>query len=186
MQFIKNAQMLIQNGQDTIRIDCGPSYYVGTINLDTIPEDFTDNYKEIIQKSFTGYKDDSFHIEGSFEHEDFTINNRFNIKISLKNKFYSFDKQICIPLIINQKNKVDYLEEKLEFLTKEVNSLKLQLNTKVHQEIEEEESDSEGDSVDAEQSDEDSEDEKQSKKVKNVIIGKKNIPASKTQQIKKL
>ncbi len=185
MQFIKNAQMLIQNGQDTIRIDCGPSYYVGIINLETIPEDFTDNYKEIIQKSFSGYKDDSFHIEGSFEHEDFTMNNRFNIKISLKNKFYSFDKQISIPLIIHQKNKVDYLEEKLEFLTKEVDSLKLQLNTKVHQEIEEEDSDGESED-EQEQSDEESENEKQTKKNKNVIIGKKNISASKTQQIKKL
>ena len=184
MQFIKNSQMLMQNGHDMIRIDCGPSYYLGLINPATIPEDFTENYKEIIQKSFSGYSDDSFNISGSFEHEDYSMNNRFNIKISFKNKFYSFDKNISIPLIIHQKDKVDYLEEKIEFLTKEVNSLKLQLNNKA-QEIEQEDSDDE--SVDEEHNEESDEEEEvvQSKVVKNVIIGNKKIQSNKS-QIKKL
>lgn len=188
MEFIKNAILSFQNGHDVIRIDCGPSYYVGTIDIKTIPEDFNENYKEIIQKSFIGYKDESFNINGSFEHEDYSMNNRYNIKISFKNKFYSFDKNISIPLIIHQKNKVDYLEEKVNSLEvtvknliEEMNTLK-KLNNK-HSEIEQEAQDS--DNSEDEDSDDSEDEEVIQAKVKNVIIGKKNIQNSKS-QVKKL
>jgi hypothetical protein len=180
MEFIKSALLSFQNGHDIIRIDCGPAYYIGTIDIKTIPEDFSENYKEIIQKSFIGYKDESFNITGSFEHEDYSMNNRYNIKISFKNKFYSFDKQICIPLIINQKDKVDYLDEKVRYLEASVKTL-MELN-KTQIEIEQDsESDSESDkdSVDSEDK------EEVQTKVKNIIIGKKVIQNSKS-QVKKL
>lgn len=180
MEFIKNTQMSMQNGSDIIRIDCGPSYYIGTIDINTFPEDFRDNYKEIIQKSFAGYSDDSFSISSNFEHEDLSMNNRYNIKISLKNKFYSFDKNISIPLIFHQKDKVDYLEEKLKFVLEELSSLKAKVEKK-HMEIEQE-SDEESHDIDenSQISDEDSEEEVKHKR-KN-IIKKKHTSKS---QIKK-
>ena len=181
MEFIKSALLSFQNGHDIIRIDCGPAYYIGTIDIKTIPEDFSENYKEIIQKSFIGYKDESFNITGSFEHEDYSMNNRYNIKISFKNKFYSFDKNISIPLIINQKDKVDYLDEKVRYLEATVKTL-MELN-KTHIEIEQEVEDS--NNSEDEDSDDSSDEEVVQTKVKNVIIGKKVIQNSKS-QVKKL
>jgi hypothetical protein len=126
-QIINLGKFVIENGEEKVLFDCGPSVLKGVITQDIIPDNFKDNYKDIIQKSFNGYTDESINITGNFSHENFSTDNKFNIKISFTTKFYSFEKEIIIPLVAFNKDRVDYLEEKITQLTSKLKSMDLLL-----------------------------------------------------------
>ena len=119
MDFKSKAKFFVENGKDMLHIDCGMTYYNAVVTSDNFSEEFRNNYQEIVVKSLNGYKDDTFSINGSFEHEDFTLNNRYNIVVSFKNTFYNFTKTFSIPLTVFHKEKVDYLEERINILEKQ-------------------------------------------------------------------
>ncbi len=196
MEFIKTAKLYTIGGKDTIQIDCGSSFYSGIIEKTNIPEEFQDNYKDIITKSFEGFSDNSFNISSYFEHNDYSVNNTFFVKITFKNNFYNFDKTINIPLTITQKDKVDYLEEKLIFEKEKV----IKLEEKLEQTIKELEMIKEKifgnqkqkkvykmteieDSQDNQTSESESESESETEEIQNK---KKNVMKKKHTQIKKL
>ena len=116
MDFKSKAKFFQENGKDMLTIDCGLTYYSAVVSSDNFSEDFKDNYKEIVFKSLNGYKDETFTIYSSFEHEDYSLNNRYNIIVSFKNTFYNFTKTFSIPLTVFHKEKVDYLEERVREL----------------------------------------------------------------------
>ena len=188
-QIINLGKFVIENGAEKVIFDCGPSVLKGVITHDNIPENFRDNYKDIIQKSFNGYTDESINIIGTFAHANFTTDNTFNIKISFSTKFYSFDKEIVIHLVAFNKDRVDYLEEKITQLTSKLESMDLLLTEvmgmrlsahKLHsgnmkQEIEDNESsDSSMDDLS------DSEEEQHSKKKKSKPISKSSTKSKRT------
>ncbi len=124
MEIIKSTIKLNNvNGQNVIHIDCGKSYYTGIVNEDNFLPEFRDNYLEILEKSFIGYTDESVKIMASLEFTDLSADNNYVINIYMKNKFYSLDKEIKIPLSVSIKDRFDYLEEKVTTLTSMVEEL---------------------------------------------------------------
>jgi hypothetical protein len=121
-------KVIVENGEDKVIFDCGPTVLKGVFTEDMVPEHFRSSYKDIISKSFGGYTDESTNIFAHFAHEDFAKENRYIVKIIFNTKFYSFEKDIEIPLMSFSKDRVDYLEEKLSFLTSKMESMELILN----------------------------------------------------------
>ena len=190
-QIITQGRFTIENGEEKVIFDCGPSVLKGVIRHDFIPENFKDNYKDIIIKSFAGYTDESTNITSKFSHENFTIDNHFKILISFNSKFYSFEKEIVIPLSAFNKDRVDYLEEKITQLTSKLESMEVLLTQMIpltmskhkfvssSESIKKEIEDSE--STDSSMDDlSDSEEEEQSKHKKTKAVSKKSSKSKRT------
>lgn len=126
-QIISLGKMIVENGEDKVFFDCGPSVLKGVFTEVMIPENFRHNYKDIISKSFSGYTDESINISGKFAHSNFSSENKYIIEIYFNTKFYSFNKQIEIALEAFNKDRVDYLEEKITQLTSKMESMELLL-----------------------------------------------------------
>ena len=173
MEIIKSTVKLNNvNGQNVIHIDCGKSYYTGIVTEEHFLPEFRENYLEILEKSFNGYHDESVKITANLECSDLTTDNHYIITIYMKNKFYSFDKVIKIPLSVSIKDRFDYLEEKVTTLTSMVEELENRIafmavkNAMVSKEIDNE---SEDDITIQEcESENDSSSQKISKKAKNT------------------
>lgn len=119
-QIIANGKLFHENGNDYIKFDCGGTYYVGLINPEMFPKELLHNLHETIYKSFTGHNDDDIQVTGEFFTDDFTTDNEYLMSINIKNKFFSFEKVFSINLICHTKDKLDYLEEKINFMAEKI------------------------------------------------------------------
>jgi hypothetical protein len=127
-QIINLGKVIVENGEDKVLFDCGPTVLKGVFTENMVPEHFRSSYRDIISKSFGGYTDESTNIFAHFSHDDFSKENSYIVKIMFNTKFYSFEKDIEIPLMVFSKERVDYLEEKISFLTSKMESMELILN----------------------------------------------------------
>jgi hypothetical protein len=126
--IINLGKVISENYEDKVLFDCGPTVLKGVFTEDMVPEHFRSNYKDIISKSFGGYTDESTNIFGKFSHEDLSKANNYIITIDFHTKFYSFNKEIVVPLTSFNKDRLDYLEEKISYLTSKMESMELILN----------------------------------------------------------
>jgi len=124
MEYINNAKVNTTSGTTMVTFDCGEYYYTCNVESTLFPPQISDKYMEILKKSFTGYTDDISVISGSFEHDNYTQDNMYHIKVVFKTAFFNFENVIGIPLKVHKKDKVDYLESK-------IGELKNQLKDKV-------------------------------------------------------
>jgi hypothetical protein len=127
-EIIKLGKLINENWEEKVFFDLGPITLKGKINHETIPERFSQNYKDIITKSFCGYTDESINIVGKLIHPENDPdykNTKYNITINFTTKFYSFDNEIIIPLEPFNKDRTDYLEEKITYLTSKLESIEL-------------------------------------------------------------
>jgi hypothetical protein len=122
-QIIANGKLFHENGNDYIKFDCGETYYTGLIKPDMFPKELLHNLHETIYKSFTGHMDDEIQVTGQFLKDDLTINNEYLMTINIKNKFFSFENMFSISLVCNAKDKLDYLEEKLNLMNEKISIL---------------------------------------------------------------
>ncbi len=122
--FIKNSKLIDNCGILQLYIDCDQYYYTGNVNSELFPSEIRDSYVEIITKSFTGYIDNTTEIKGYFENANLMADNMYILDIVFTSTFYKTQKFINIPIIITKKERIDYLENKIENLTKELSELK--------------------------------------------------------------
>jgi hypothetical protein len=122
--FIKSAKLIDNCGKHQLYIDCDQYYYTGDVNTELFPSEICNNYLEILTKSFTGYIDNTTEIKGYFENGNLMTDNMYIIDIVFTSTFYKNQKFINIPLTITKKDRIDYLENKIENLTKELSELK--------------------------------------------------------------
>lgn len=116
MDIINKGKLVNQNGKTYLTFDCGLYYYVSIFTSDIFPQELREKYLDLVSKALIGFTDETTKISGGFEHEFFNEDNKFIINVDFSNTFYKFSHKIVLPLTANQKDKVDYLEEKLEAL----------------------------------------------------------------------
>jgi hypothetical protein len=111
---------------NTIKIDDGNHYYIGTVNSEMFPEEIRDNYLEIIQQSFDDFTSNEYSVSKIFRED---IDNRiYIINFHYKAKPFSFKRSIEIPMEYHEKDYKDYTNERIENMEETINSLNEQLN----------------------------------------------------------
>ncbi len=116
MDIINKGKLINQYGETHLTFDCGLYYYDSKFTSDIFPQELREKYLDVVSKALLGFTDETTKISGGFEHECFNEDNKFIINVNFSNTFYKFSHKIEIPLTVHQKDKVDYLEEKLEQL----------------------------------------------------------------------
>ena len=118
-----------------IKIDNGPTYYLGKIENNDFPEIYKKNYISIVEKALNNYNNTNCSITCFLEKneygDDYPEDNYLNISISRKDdiigEFITLPL-IKIPLKLHKKEKVDYLEEENNKLKKNLLSLTERFN----------------------------------------------------------
>ncbi len=123
-KFIKNAKLSDIDGKTQLYIDCDHYYYTGMVEPELFPQDIRNSYLEIVSKSFEGYTDNTTKISGYFENGNLSADNMYIVDILFTSTFYKNQQYINIPLTITKKDRVDYLESKVNSLTQELLDVK--------------------------------------------------------------
>lgn len=117
--------MLFTYSNNTIKIDNNDHYFIGKVEQSAFPEIIKDEYEDIILKSFSDYMDSTMDVKKKFN-EPFT---EYIIEFSYHQKPIFFNSSIIIPIVRNEKDFKDYMNERFIKLEEEVATLRLKLES---------------------------------------------------------
>jgi hypothetical protein len=170
-QVVSSGEFIHIDGFDYVKFDLGKTYYLGMIDKNIFDDSkikFPD-HKIIIERSFRSYSLDSITITGGFEHDDYTIDNKYKINIKITSDIINFSQEYIINCTCHKKEKVDYLEE--EYNKMKIRLLELETLVKSAKILQIKKTNYESDDLAS-----DSEDEESEEEIKPVVTKKSNIP----------
>lgn len=113
--------MQLTYNNNKLKIDNGDHYYTGIINQNDFPSIISNDYEDIILKSFDNFSDDNTNITHNILEDLFTIDFKFNCK-PLK-----ISEIIKIKLTKHEKDYKDYTNERIEKLENENKEMKIKM-----------------------------------------------------------
>jgi len=117
---------LLKNGEfNTLRVDSSDHYYEGKIDLAKFPKELNDPIS-IVERSLTNYSTPNIKITGTFIPTTLnTPKSSFVIKFICIQEFFTTEKEIIIDMVHHKKKEIDYINERFNEMTNEINTLKL-------------------------------------------------------------
>jgi len=113
--------MQISYNNNTLKIDNGDHYYIGQVDKTMFPEIISNDYEDIIEKSFNYFSDDNTTIKHTITEQQYIIDFKFVCK-PLK-----ISEIIKINITRKDKDFKDYIIERIEKLENENKELKTKL-----------------------------------------------------------
>ena len=114
--------MQLTYNNNKLKIDNGDHYYIGIVNKDDFPGIISNDYEDIIMKSFNNFSDDTTTVKHEIVDNMFIIDFKFNCKPL---KIYEVIK---IKINKHDKDFKDYIIERIEKLENDNNELKIKLS----------------------------------------------------------
>ena len=104
-------QLTFHNNQ--LKIDNGDHYFIGLTNKQDFPTIISENYEDIITKSFDNFSDENTTISHIINDNQYIINFKYNCKP------LNISEEIRIDLVKHIKDFKDYMNERIERLENE-------------------------------------------------------------------
>jgi hypothetical protein len=116
---------LLKNGDiNTLRVDSGDHYYEGKVDLTKFPKELNEPLN-IVEKSLTNYDTPNIKIKGTFTPiSQTTTKSTYTIKFICIQEFFTTEKEIVIDMTHYKKKEIDYINERFNEMTTEINTLK--------------------------------------------------------------
>ena len=119
-----SPKIFTRNDLSYLKVDMGSYYYEGIINRDYFPSNISD-VNAVVQKAIDNYTTSTNTISGNFVKPcQFDNDTIYKITITVNSEFYSDEKTIEIPMRFNQKEQIDYINEKFDQFQLQIQSLK--------------------------------------------------------------
>jgi len=113
--------MQLTYNNNKLKIDNGDHYYLGIINKDDFPDIISNDYEDIIVKSFNNFTNETTNISYNIVDDNFIIYFEYNSK-PLK-----FSESIKIKISRFDKDFKDYINERIEKIENENKEIKMKL-----------------------------------------------------------
>ena len=101
-----------------LKVDDGPNYYIGNIKKEDFPSFISENYEDIILKSFDNFSDENTTITHDINENKYIIIYKFNYKL------LNISEEIKIELVKHTKNFNDYTNDRIRYLEHDINIIK--------------------------------------------------------------